>query len=242
MTGAPDASRLLKALSEDELVAMHEAGAEALECYRALAKAKSSAVAELLRGQKGFYQWAHYPKGDCRDPETHGQYYYHAHPKAKRPGEHGHFHTFLRFAGMPEGVQPLKVKKPQKTTKKTIGAHLVAISMDAKGFPQKLFTVNRWVTNEVWYPAEDMIRMVPCFRIDHTWPSWATNRWISAIVALFRPQIYELIRSRDRAVAAWQKRHPRRNVFEDRELEVTSEIPIAVGEQIKAIERALGVS
>ncbi|HXV74582.1 MAG TPA: hypothetical protein VD713_07620, partial [Sphingomonadales bacterium] len=156
--------------------------------------------------------------------------------------EHGHFHTFLRFAGMPEGIKPQAPKKKRKHgKKKPIGAHLIAIAMDAKGFPIKLFTVNRWVTNEVWYPAADVTRMVPRFRIDHAWPSRATNRWLTGIVALFRPQIYELLKARDAAVAAWLKRHPRRNAYEDRDLEVTSEAPVSIAEQIRTIEKALGV-
>ena len=60
------------------------------------------------------------------------------------------------------------------------------------------------------------------------------------MVALFKPQIAHLLRERDRVVADWQRRHPDRDVFEDRELEITSIMPISVEEQIAALEASLG--
>ena len=107
MAKANTGGKIFERFSEDQLIAMHQAGAEVLECYRVLAKAKANTVGELLRGQGEFLEWDHYPKGDVVDWETHSQYYYHAHPKKNRPGEHGHFHTFLRYKGMPGGAKPL---------------------------------------------------------------------------------------------------------------------------------------
>ena len=40
------------------------------------------------------------------DPERHRPWYYHAHEKQERPGEHRHFLTSLRGGGMPEGIAP----------------------------------------------------------------------------------------------------------------------------------------
>lgn len=241
MAKAKIGGKIFERFSEDQLIAMHQAGAEVLECYRVLAKAKANTVGELLRGQGEFLEWDHYPKGDVVDWETHSQYYYHAHPKKNRPGEHGHFHTFLRYKGMPGGAKPLKLEHPQKKNSDRIGAHLVAISMDKKGFPLWLFTVNRWVTDETWYDAGTIISFLERFNIDHTYPSWATNRWLTAMLILYRPQIEELIRQRDKKIAQWQKKHPNRDVFEDRELELTSKIKISVEGQIKALEQALNV-
>ncbi len=44
---------------------------------------------------------------------------------------------------------------------------------------------------------------------------------------------------RDAALAAWQARHPTSNAYEDRDLEVTSEIAISVDDQIRAVRAAL---
>lgn len=232
---------LFSKYSEDELITMHEASAEVLECYRVLAKAKSNVVAEILRHQGNYTEWNHYPKGDAVDWETHSQYYYHAHAKGQRPGEHGHFHTFMRYKGMLKDIKPMKLKHPQKKNKKRIGAHLIAFSMDKKGFPISIFTTNRWVTDETWYEAEDVIKMLDNFEIDHTYPSWATNLWLSAMVKMYRPQIEGLIRKRDAKMEQWRKKHPRKDIYEDRKLEVTSVMKVSVLNQIKGIEAALGV-
>ncbi|MNC94088.1 hypothetical protein D3C83_108570 [compost metagenome] len=59
------------------------------------------------------------------------------------------------------------------------------------------------------------------------------------MVPLFRPQIEWLVRRRDETIAAWIKKKPRANVYEDRALEVTSEMTIDVERQIAAVEQAL---
>jgi hypothetical protein len=117
--------------------------------------------------------------------------------------------------------------------------HIIAISMDKRGYPTHLFTTNRWVTGENWYRAEDAIALIDRFVIDHAFPSWPTNRWITAMLALFRPQIVDLLQRRDRRIEQWRQEHPDIDVFEDRELEVTSLTSISVNQQIKQIERAL---
>ena len=77
-------------VSETELKEMQEAGHNVINCHRILAKTSANIVGELLRGQEEFFEWDHYPDSDKYDFEDHGQYYYHAHPKEERPGEHGY--------------------------------------------------------------------------------------------------------------------------------------------------------
>ena len=229
------------ALDPEALAVMAEAGQEIVEVHRVLAKMGDNVVGELLRGQGTFYEWDHYPPGDVYDPETHGQYYYHAHPPDQRfPGEHGHFHTFLRPKGMPAGIEPLPLpdSEPPEGANDAL-CHLVAIAMDGKGIPIRLFTVNRWVTGETWYRAADVARMLDCFKIDHARPSWPVNHWVSAMVRLFKPQILELLDRRDRSVAAWAKLHPGDDVYEDRNLEVTSFVDISIEQQVRAVGQAL---
>ena len=118
-------------------------------------------------------------------------------------------------------------------------SHLIAISMDAYGESIGLFTVNRWVTGDAWYAAGDVVRMLDRFAIDHANPSWPTNRWLTAMLRLFRPQIEVLLFERDAALADWARGHPGQDVFEDRELEITSQAAVSVEEQIAAVEAAL---
>ncbi len=236
----PAIAELLEAFSPEEHEVMLRAGYEVRECFRVLDKVGLNVVGEILEGQGPFYELQHYPKGDVYDMETHAQYYYHAH----RPesGEHGHFHTFLRAKGMPRDIRPAPYEgeAPRPLGKDAV-SHIIAISMNAQGYPTHLFTTNRWVTAETWYRADDVIRMIDHFIIDHAWPSWATNRWITAMLTLFKPQIAHLLRERDRTVAAWQASHPDRDVFEDRELDVTSIMPISVEAQIAALEARSGI-
>jgi hypothetical protein len=111
--------------------------------------------------------------------------------------------------------------------------------MTPAGLPFRLFTVNRWVTGEVWYKAEDVIRLLDVFKIDHAQPSWPVNRWVSAMVRLYKPQIADLLLARDRKVEAWQQRLPDVDVFEDRDLEVTSFLDISLDQQIQGVGHAL---
>ena len=214
-----------------------QAAKEIIECYRVLQKSNGNVVGEIL-GQSGeFLQWDHYPKGDVFDPETHSQYYYHAHPPVGReiPQEHGHFHCFLRKEGMPSNVSPLVLPNESDTNQADL-SHLIAISMDKHGFPTGLFTTNRWVTGEAWYPANDVIQMLDHFDIDHAWPSWPTNIWLTNIVKLFKKEIVTLIQDRDKTIAAWQETHPDSDVLEDRSLEITSYLSISVEEKIDELE------
>jgi hypothetical protein len=228
------------AVPTGDLEAMQDAGERILECYLALARTNDNIVGELLRDSGTFYEWNHYPDGDVYDNETHSQYYYHAHPPEERPGEHGHFHVFLRPKGMPDGIAPARVpdfELPEDPDDAL--SHLVAVSMDPKGFPIKLFTTNRWVTGEVWYAGADVCRLLPFFAIQHAQPSWPVNIWITNMLILFRPQIRNLISARDVAVEAWLRGHPGENVYEDRGLEVTSELSIDVDRQIETVGRLL---
>jgi hypothetical protein len=81
--------------------------------------------------------------------------------------------------------------------------------------------------------------MIDLFRIDQARPSWPVNRWITAMMQLFRPQIAKLLRLRDHAIASRKKGHVASNVFEDRQLEIASHMPISVPDQIRQIREAL---
>ncbi len=227
-------------LSKERLEDMAAAGARVVEVHRLLKKTGDNVVGEILKGQGKFYEWNHYPEGDVYDAESHSQYFYHAHAAGLRVSEHGHFHTFLRPKGMPQGIKPAPLPNLElPEDENDILSHLVGISMNELGDPICLFTANRWVTGEVWYGADDVCAMLDCFVIDHARPSWPTNRWISAMLRLFRPEIVELVHKRDAAVEEWKKKHPGTDVFEDRDLEITSYRLISVQDQIDKVSRAL---
>jgi Domain of unknown function (DUF6969) len=228
----------LRQLPRDELLAMYDAAAEATECAVQLAQSGTNPVTEVLGGAGTVEEWQHFPPDDITDPATHSLFYYHSHAAAERvAGEHGHFHTFVR----PKEIEPALKPAAQSQQSEDAGgiAHLVGISTDASGRLIRLFTTNRWVTGEVWYGAEAMIGLLERFDITVETPSAALNRWVKGIVRMFRPQIADLIRARDAAVANFARAHPGDDVYEDRALQVTSEIDVDFLAQIRAIEAAL---
>ncbi len=254
------AGRDLKTLGRAALEAMLEGGEAMRLSEQVLASRGSSVVAAALGSAPSCEPWQHYPAGDVYDPRSHAQYFYHAHPPGERgPGEHGHFHLFLRAGGMAPGTRPLVL--PELVIAGAAPAtaspsapephagedgewcHIVALAMNAAGQPIRLFTTNRWVTGETWYRAADVVAMLDRFWVGETGPSPHLNRWIAGATQFFRPQIATLVAERDEAVMGWRRRRRgKAHVFEDRRLEVTSALEISVEAQSAAIEAALAAA
>jgi hypothetical protein len=88
-----------------------------------------------------------YPTGDVYDHESHAQFYYHAHPQELRGGQHGHFHTFLRANGIPDGMRPLALPDYENPADPNDDlTHLIAVLMNPVGLLICLFSTNHWVT------------------------------------------------------------------------------------------------
>ena len=228
----------LGALPRGRLRAMLLAGAEALECQRVLSAGGINLVSEVLRGEGEFVEYDHYPSNDVYDPESGAQYYYHAH--RGNVGEHGHFHTFLRWSS---GQPPVPAGSASGVTAGEAESvtHLIAISMDSYGWPAGLFAINRWVCGGAWRSATQTIDILPRFRIDHAYPSWPVNRWLGAMMVLFWPHIEALLNHRDAVIGAWKSAHPDRDALEDRKLEVTGYLPISVEETVSAVRELAGM-
>jgi len=220
------------------LHAMLKAGEQALEACRSLDKAGLNLVGECLKGQGDFYELSHYPADDVYDSDSKSQYYFHTHRGLS--GEYGHFHTFLRAKGMHKSIEPIRNtgQEPWPSGADAL-SHLVCISMNQQGFPIGLFTTNRWVTGESWYDAEAVISMLDRFSVDHAHPNLAVNQWITAIFRLYKFEMVELLRLRDEKIREWRVAHPKSDVFEDRELEITSYQTIDVDLKINEIKQAL---
>jgi len=182
-----------------------------------------------------FYQLNHYPEDDVYDDETHSQYYYHNHRGLD--SEHGHFHTFLRSAAMPESIKPMDgfMQTEEWPSGDKALAHFVCISMNDEGFPIGLFAINRWVCAQTWYSAEDTIALLDHFYIDHAYPNLVVNQWLSAMFVLFRPHIVALLKHRDKVIEFMQQKNPQLDVLEDRSLDMTGSFSITADEWIEKI-------
>lgn len=195
----------------DELVSVAQ---EFLDINRALVNDQQTVLSELFRDEPepSVVRWQHYPAHDVQDPETGAMYYYHAHEEGERPqDEHGHFHLFIR----PE---------PDSAY-----SHFVGVSIDARGAIRSLFTTNRWVTDEQFRPAADLMSLLPdAFLINRVRPSWLVSRWLMMLVRLCEPQIQQLLTARD-AFLGWSGEDSLSDEFaEDRSKNVLSEASIDI--------------
>lgn len=224
---------------ESTLHMMLKAGELVRESCRVLEKGGLNLVGECLKGQGDFYELSHYPADDVFDADSNSQYYFHTHRGLS--GEYGHFHTFLRTKGMPVSFKPIKNTGVEPWPSGTNAlSHLICISMNQQGYPIGLFTTNRWVTGESWYEAESVIEMLDSFSVDHAHPNLAVNQWITAMFRLYKFEMVELIQMRDSEIKQWRESHPKvDDVFEDRELEITSYKTIDVDQKINEIQKAL---
>jgi hypothetical protein len=174
--------------------------------------------------------WAHYPADDAVDPASGARWFYHAHPPGERQAdEHGHFHLFFArdvlvcaganaIAGPPGGISS--------------GAdvvHLFAIAIDTEGLPTRLFTVNRWVTDEWLYPAAAIVPQIGRFDLAGAGGDALVNAWLTAAVAFFAPQAAAVLDARDAVIAAWPE-----SGFEDRDREILSSIAIDINDAVQA--------
>ena len=238
-------------ISRTDIERMASAAAAIRDCQRELAARNADLLGEITAGGVAICEWRRYPEGEVYDPKSHAQYFFHAHAGSGRQiRERGHFHTFMRAEGFPAGLAPLLLPElavadvaplpPQaaplnRGTREEV-SHLIAIAIDGCGEPVRLFTTNRWVTGETWYRAEDVIQMLDRFAITGADSSELLNRWITAMIRLFRPQIAALLRARDETAMAWRRRR-RTYVFEDPRLEVTSSLDIVLDAQLAAVDR-----
>ncbi len=178
----------------------------------------------------------HYPKGDRIDHNTGAQYFYHCHRENLESSEHGHFHCFLRYKHIPKHCKPTPLFDWDKYIDNPM-THLIAIAMDRFGQPIRLFTVNRWVTSEVWYDALHVPKFINRFKMTKTDdPYWQVlDHWIDNLLKIFSPQIAWLHQQRDLSIAHHQLQHPDNNVYEDSTIEDLSEISIDLKHQIQWI-------
>lgn len=87
-----------------------------------------------------------------------------------------------------------------------------------------------------WYRASDVIAVLDGFAVEADDRSPLLNRWLTAMMVLFRPQIEQILIERDRAVERWRSMYPDSDVFEDRCLEITSSAEISLERQIEWLD------
>lgn len=178
----------------------HTAALTVIETITAMAGEGVPLMLRVLPAGEARY-WEHYPDNDARDQRTRSRWYYHVHaPGDRDPGEHGHFHLFLHRTQLDDpaafAVAPAAGEDaPAHVT------HIAGLAISHAGIPVGWFATNRWVTDEFLYPAETMIAHLDRYDVDRTAEDSLVNRLLTAMVALYRDELAELLRARDAALA-----------------------------------------
>lgn len=216
---------------------MQSAAQALLECYAALSEHDTHLLGEIL-DESPPRQWAHYPDDNVIDHATGYQFFYHSHSPDDRDSvtEHGHFHLFARQDVHGPGidshaetnfVKSLTGEQPAHTD--TI--HLLCVSLNAKGVPNAVFTVNRWVTGGHLLSATTTLRLIAGFTI-HANKCPMVCKWLTALLALFRPQIEQLLMERDKSLQGLASGRREVGLFDDESIELLSSVTIDIDQQI----------
>lgn len=184
----------------------------------AAATAQSGSLLQSWIAGQDVLEFDHYPADDLIDLRTGSQFYYHSHRDGDQ--EHGHLHLFWHATatGRRRYMRP---GKPRWT--RTAPTHLFAISLDARGLPVGLFTVNQWVTDGHWFDADTTMACIDRFALQGIKGHEHSCRWLTGFVRLYRPLIKDLLVKRDQRLA---RRSNLAQALQDRRLEVLSLAPI----------------
>ena len=173
-------------------------------------------------------EFDHYPPDEVVDPRRGSQFYYHSHRDGDR--EHGHLHLFWHAtsSGRHRHIRP---DRPRWA--RTAPTHLFAISLDARGLPVGLFTVNKWVTDGHWFDAATTMSFVERFEPIDVEGHAHSCRWLTGFVRLYQALIADLLVRRDRRLA---RRADLTQALGDHRLEVLSQVPIDWASDLDALE------
>ncbi|TAL83353.1 MAG: hypothetical protein EPN74_14410 [Rhodanobacter sp.] len=216
----------LRQLDRSKLTRTRAAASALVECLCEFLDAGDSPLAAVVGRDRAPRAWHAYQAEDATALNgTRGDlhYYYHSHDTPGAPAvEHGHFHLFAQLGNDAGG-------EPRYT-------HLVAIGVDARGMPQRLFTTNRWVTDETWWPGAELIPICEEMANAGCTDDPPVERWLRAQLGVFAPQIAELIGHRDCRMEARLAGGHRPGLLEDRRMHVISQCRISVEQQLTALE------
>ncbi len=184
----------------------------------------------LHEDEEPFTAMRHYPKGDRIDYESGGQYFYHCHRENFETEEHGHFHVFIRASGWPKSYRLPAIPERDKYSDNPM-THVISIGLNRHGQPIRLFTVNRWVSQECWFEAERLRRMSQKFSLNvQKNEQWKLlDDWIENLVHLFMPQTLWLQQQRDEMVKDIVSADP----YHDTDFEELSSLSINLEQQIQ---------
>lgn len=217
MSGSLVLRRHWRAASNAQLVAALQNARTSVAAFSDATAAHGSLLQNWIAG-RDVLQFEHYPPDDLVDLRTGSQFYYHAHRDGDQ--EHGHLHLFWHATA---SGRRRYFKPGQTRWQRTEPTHLLAISLDARGLPVALFTVNQWVTDGHWLDAASTLACVDRFVMGPLPGYEQSCGWLTDFVRLYRPLIHDLLLRRDQRL---QRRANLPHALQDHRLEVLSHTTI----------------
>ncbi|MBA5604214.1 hypothetical protein H3H36_02400 [Duganella sp. FT3S] len=227
MTVSTYLKQYCKSASAKQLAHLLADARASVAAFAAATQAHGSLQQNWIAGQT-VVEYDHYPKGDVVDRRTGSQFYYHSHRHGG--GEHGHVHLFWH-ASASGRRRYLRPDRPRWV--RTAPSHLLAISLDARGLPVALFTVNQWVTDGHWFDAATTSRCVARFAMGEQAGYEHACVWLTSFVRMYRPLIDILLVRRDKRLS---RRLDRAHALRDERLELMSTLPIDWAADLEWIE------
>lgn len=227
MSANPSLRRHWRCASDTLFAAELQQARDSVAAFAEATAASGSLLQSWIEGRE-VVEFEHYPPDDVVDFRNGSQFYYHAHRDGDR--EHGHLHLFWHAtaSGRRRYMRP---GRPRWV--RTAPTHLLAISLDARGLPVGLFTVNQWVTDGHWFDAASTMSFVDRFALDAVAGHAHSCRWLTGFVRLYRPLIEEILLQRDARLA---RRASLAKALADHDLEVLSLKAIDWAADLDALE------
>lgn len=95
--------------------------------------------------------------------------------------------------------------------------------------------------DEHWRDAEATLALVRDFKLDHAWPSWPVNRWLSAMAVAFYPYLEAFMRHRDHEMC-YLMASGLEAIHENRDIEVIGQLPTSLPHWEERLAARLGVA
>ncbi len=227
MSANPILRRHLQGVSDKLLAVELKQARSSVAAFANATAASGSLLQSWIEGRE-VIEFEHYPPDDVVDIRRGSQFYYHAH--RDDDGAHGHLHLFWHATA---SGQRRYLRPGQARWVRTAPTHLFAISLDARGLPVGLFTVNRWVTDGHWFDAETTLAFVDRFALDAVDGHANSCRWLTGFVHLYRPLIEAVLIKRDERLATQAEL---KDALDDHRLEVLSRKAVDWAADLAALE------
>lgn len=227
MTASPALRRSWRAATDLQITRALADARASVSAFAAVTLERGSLLQSWIAGRE-VLEFEHYPPDDLIDVRNGSQFYYHAHRDGDK--EHGHVHVFWHAtaSGHRRYIRPNRARWAR-----TAPTHLFAISLDARGLPVALFTVNQWVTDGHWLDARTTLACVDRFVMGDLDGHEQSCRWLTGFVRLYRPLVEELLALRDKRLA---RRTDLARALQDRKLGLLSVAPIDWSADADALE------